>query len=903
MEIVEKIIKSPFEPKRTNIGWFDTSENELKFFINGKWTPSDDKVDVAYKAIGDEDGVNIKSGYAKKSEVDLKIDSPNVPGVTGQVLQLDSNGKPEWVTPSAGTTPDSQMSEGSTNAVQNKVIKEYIDGELNQLGQNLIFTSTTDNYLDIVNVERQYRLTYDAHFAPNTAGCVLSRLIYVGDIAGNGSVTISGYVNQDGRILVFLSAPKYEDSAISYWVNLTGTSRTIPVPTGALYCVVTLKYGTDGEGYDNMKLSKTTSIATQIYQGKFLGHTGLEEMFNEQLKNSIDNIKASINNIISIVSPLDAKIDDRYINLLSGVRNIIGKKIIPFNAVYGSNTDNFFDKDNVIFGWRVKNSAPYLEKNTEGIMSRLIPVRGKTKMTISNVGNDNVGPSAIIFINNILTLDIVNWYNIGDSLERTIDVPANANYALIGLKYSNGYGGNYENVKVSLTNTPATEIFSPVFYGFAEYPELLGKEIASKEYVDTHSGSTFNYNFIKNTEHAEVEQRGIPFAYSSKYITSAQANNQYERFNFIFAGDSHIDSAIPYSLQNVEDMINFANETKIPIKFCLHAGDVVTPYGAHTKTEVDALIKSFFDAIKESNLPVLYTVGNHDTNDWLNLPEYAYTDADFDRLYLSWLRINHGTIHNVTGSFSGKSYQSDYYYKDFNDVKVRVICLNNMDYPVGDDYSRNVEGYSGARTLYDGGHSFAYRQEQIDWLINEALNFSDKIEKDWGIIVCTHNIISNVTGQYYSVNNAWGDVVVSKEDTSLLKMIKILKALNTQDVYSSSYICPTESEFNLNINVDYSNYAGAEKKPYVIGVFIGHEHEDFNKVIEGINVICIGNNSATSVSSDSRVARIPGSSTQNLFDVVSVDLEKKKIYTTRYGAGLNAFGVGGDRFKPDGLSF
>ena len=174
MEIIGKIVKSPFEPKQTNVGWFDTSENELKFFINGRWAPSDDKVEVASKAIGDQDGINIKSNYAKKSEVDLKIDSPNVPGVTGQVLQLDLNRKPEWVTPSAGTTPDSQMSDGSTNAVQNKVIKEYIDGEiktldlnvaattakLSQLGQKVITEVAGKNLFDDTPLRSKTGITY-----------------------------------------------------------------------------------------------------------------------------------------------------------------------------------------------------------------------------------------------------------------------------------------------------------------------------------------------------------------------------------------------------------------------------------------------------------------------------------------------------------------------------------------------------------------------------------------------------------------------------------------------------------------------------------------------------------------------------------------------------------------------
>ena len=55
------------------------------------------------------------------------VSVPGEPGTVGQVLQLDAQGNPAWVTPSAGTTPDSEMSSSSTNAVQNKVITEELD--------------------------------------------------------------------------------------------------------------------------------------------------------------------------------------------------------------------------------------------------------------------------------------------------------------------------------------------------------------------------------------------------------------------------------------------------------------------------------------------------------------------------------------------------------------------------------------------------------------------------------------------------------------------------------------------------------------------------------------------------------------------------------------------------------
>ena len=60
--------------------------------------------------------------------VEDKQDAPATAGTSGQLLGLDAEGKPEWKTPSAGVTPDEEMSDESTNSVQNKVIKGYVDG-------------------------------------------------------------------------------------------------------------------------------------------------------------------------------------------------------------------------------------------------------------------------------------------------------------------------------------------------------------------------------------------------------------------------------------------------------------------------------------------------------------------------------------------------------------------------------------------------------------------------------------------------------------------------------------------------------------------------------------------------------------------------------------------------------
>ena len=74
------------------------------------------------------------------AQVDEFVPAPEANGTAGQVLQLNAEGKPEWVTPSAGTTPDSELSNSSTNSVQNKVVTAALENKANTEGtyENLV---------------------------------------------------------------------------------------------------------------------------------------------------------------------------------------------------------------------------------------------------------------------------------------------------------------------------------------------------------------------------------------------------------------------------------------------------------------------------------------------------------------------------------------------------------------------------------------------------------------------------------------------------------------------------------------------------------------------------------------------------------------------------------------------
>lgn len=73
---------------------------------------------------------SVSSPYTDRNTgigIEEYIKNPPTAGTENQILAIDANGDPVWVTPAAGSTVDKEMSNNSTNPVENRVIKAYID--------------------------------------------------------------------------------------------------------------------------------------------------------------------------------------------------------------------------------------------------------------------------------------------------------------------------------------------------------------------------------------------------------------------------------------------------------------------------------------------------------------------------------------------------------------------------------------------------------------------------------------------------------------------------------------------------------------------------------------------------------------------------------------------------------
>lgn len=390
------------------------------------------------------------------------------------------------------------------------------------------------------------------------------------------------------------------------------------------------------------------------------------------------------------------------------------------------------------------------------------------------------------------------------------------------------------------------------------------------------------YNDVKKHEGLEVEKRVITYSKTTPENTP-DFNNLSNNLLIAFMTDTHIDLGNKEaSYNNVKDTISFLNNLHAPIAAIIEGGDVVTPYSSRRETHKE-IMAPFFSRIKDAKMPVLYTKGNHDINAIETVPSQVLTDDDWGEVYFNWAEENYGIVRHTKSN--GK--KSGYYYYDLEDWKVRIICADCNDLPFDTVDSRG-------RVLYQPGASTYIAQEQFDWIVNTALNFDDKDDKGWGVILFTH---------FYRATDVNGTSYAPIYASVYPAFNRMLAAFNSQSTFDEEYTFAENHFFDLDVHGDWTRYSQLDNKPFVICVLSGHVHTDQNYVKDGINNIWTANQFCGDYPADRRIIRIAGSNTQNLFDIISIDLLHRKIRAIRYGAGVTCFGEGGDRFIDNGLSF
>ena len=392
-----------------------------------------------------------------------------------------------------------------------------------------------------------------------------------------------------------------------------------------------------------------------------------------------------------------------------------------------------------------------------------------------------------------------------------------------------------------------------------------------------------HYNLVKSLENASVEGRLVQYSRGTlDNVISSGQNNTYDRLNIAFMTDSYMNSGdSKVNRQNVVDAVNFVNSVKVPIAAVLSGGNVSSSSSSDKNKFISGL-KDYFEYGWRAKMPFLFTKGDDDINS-SNSPDKVLSDKDWSGIWFDKAEKEYNIVRNTKSNGE----KSGYYYYDLDEWKVRIISVDCYDL----DFTKTNES---GKILYNCASSFYIGIEQFNWIVDIALNFDEKQEKDWGVIVFMN---------LYRPTDRDGTSANPKFPSVYPKFNKMLQAFNTQSVFLEKYEFPENHFYDFLCYGNWQRYADRTDKPYVICVLSGHIFADANYNYDGINHIVTANQFCSDAFSDKRIVRVPYTRTQNLFDILNIDLVQRKIRVFRYGAGENCYGEGGDRFVPDGLSF
>lgn len=166
---------------------------------------------------------------------------------------------------------------------------------------------------------------------------------------------------------------------------------------------------------------------------------------------------------------------------------------------------------------------------------------------------------------------------------------------------------------------------------------------------------------------ANVVKYGYPLLDIARPVILGH-NSQKKYLNFSFITDTHYREDEDYKRFSLNNMRLFRDFNKEKLfDFACHGGDIITSYGL-TSAAAAKWIDDTTKIMGDIPIPFLCVVGNHDVAG----RENGDSGTDYFTAPQEYMLLNNHTeaVYDAAGAFD------NYYYKDFNREKIRVIVLN-----------------------------------------------------------------------------------------------------------------------------------------------------------------------------------------------------------------------------------
>lgn len=249
---------------------------------------------------------------------------------------------------------------------------------------------------------------------------------------------------------------------------------------------------------------------------------------------------------------------------------------------------------------------------------------------------------------------------------------------------------------------------------------------------------------------------------------------------------------------------------RVHIDFAAMLGDMTWDYG-ETHDEILAEMRFVNACLHEGfgSLPQFRMEGNHDD---------AYEsggDLTVGEVFANIGAWNNGAVYG--------SRESGYCYRDFDDVKLRVICLNSSEY---------------------SGSAAQYNAEQMTWLAS-ALDLSGKGD-DWRSILLGHHPLD------------WGRNGGVDPTATINSAVGLIASFHG---HIHNFLTGTVTNTALpRIGIPNAGYSRENQYGETYGV---------------------------NWKESTTCSKTPGTATNTSFCVITIDTEAKKIYADHYGAGYD----------------
>ena len=341
---------------------------------------------------------------------------------------------------------------------------------------------------------------------------------------------------------------------------------------------------------------------------------------------------------------------------------------------------------------------------------------------------------------------------------------------------------------------------------------------------------------------------------AESFVDKVERKQTAGSFTFAFLSDAHSGAFSDRNYVSVNRAFSVVNKLK-DLDLVVHGGDLTTGSPDSTVSDTYNQMNKYRSiAEKYISTPSLWLIGNHDDAPYQSTPQ-RLTQAQTFALF--------GSKNSEAGAVYNQN--CNYGYLDFNHKKMRVIYLDTHDKR---DWG-TVRAESGSPAFLNVCNVGA---EQLKWLVDTGLNFTDKENPaEWGIIITSHAELDSKSGIYTDPTSG----LTYQYNTSY-----VLKILNAYQQGQMGTIFHN----GISIAYDFSNQSNQAKIYCAVN---GHGHKYTHRITNGIQIIGCPNiyNGRERVSDDGVTYKktIEGTS----FCVITIDPDSGSIYADSYGAGYD----------------